>query len=60
MKFGGAPLKDMPGATGTVNGGLLLAMPWDVLGKRVSLPIFQFSCFVFCLLIFSPPGSQHS
>ena len=43
MKFSGAPLKVMPGATETVNGGLLLPMPWDVLRKRVSLPFFSFS-----------------
>ena len=43
MKFSGAPLKDMPGATETVNGGLLLPMLWDVFRKWVSLPFFSFS-----------------
>ena len=43
MKFSSVHLKGMPGATETVNGGLLMAMPWDVFRKRVSLPFFSFS-----------------
>ena len=43
MKSSSVPLKGIPGATETVNGGLLLPMPWDMFRKRVSLPFFSFS-----------------